>query len=70
MTLAELKAHAVLDQEGKAILRSAYERFHMSVRSYYRVLRTSRTIADLDGSERINPAYVLEALRYRPQTGV
>lgn len=67
MTLRELKAHCQLDAETRAVLRQAYDRLSMSVRSYYRVIKVARTIADLGGAERIGAEHILEALQYRPR---
>lgn len=64
--LRELKAHCALDDASRQILRQAYERFRMSVRSYYRTIKVARTIADLAGAERIAAPHILEALQYRP----
>ena len=64
-----------LDRSGKvsgdarAVLAEAAERMGMSARSYHRVLRVARTIADLDGVPTIETTHVLEALRYRPRAG-
>lgn len=70
MTLRDLKQFARLDEETKLILRQAYERFRMSVRSYYRVIKLGRTIADLVGSPEIGREHILEALQYRPRVEV
>ncbi len=62
---AELEEYCELDTQGWALLDRAAEKFAFSVRSYQRVLRVSRTIADLCGSERITPPQVAEALSLR-----
>ena len=53
------------DRKGKEILKKAFERWDMSARSYHRILRLSRTIADIDGCEEVRDQHVLEALQYR-----
>lgn len=70
MTLRELKTHCRLDDASREILRQAYERFGMSVRSYYRVIKLGRTIADLAGNGAIAANHILEALQYRPRVEV
>ncbi len=65
MTPAEMEAHCALGEQAQTLLKNAFERMNMSARSYNRVLRVSRTIADLDGEETIAPAHVAEAVQYR-----
>lgn len=48
-----------------AILHRAVTQFHLSARAYFRLLKVSRTIADLESSETIEPSHVAEALQYR-----
>jgi magnesium chelatase family protein len=52
----------------KGILRQAVERFHLSARAYFRVLKVARTIADLDGANEVAEIHVAEALQYRQVT--
>jgi magnesium chelatase family protein len=61
-----LDRHSGLSPEARALLATAAERLGISARGYHRVLRVSRTIADLDGVSRVGPSHVSEALRYRP----
>ncbi|EPX76712.1 YifB family Mg chelatase-like AAA ATPase [Salipiger mucosus] len=56
---------AAPDAESRALLATAADRFGLSARGYHRVLRVARTIADLDGAERLARPHVAEALSYR-----
>lgn len=51
--------------ESENLLRLAAEKFDFSARSYFRLIKTARTIADLEGSNNILPAHMAEALQYR-----
>lgn len=53
------------NNEVAAIFSKAIEKFNLSARGYHRLLRVTRTIADLDFSERIQKHHVLEAINYR-----
>ncbi|MBN1584848.1 YifB family Mg chelatase-like AAA ATPase [Candidatus Uhrbacteria bacterium] len=57
--------HCGLDREGERLIESAVTRLHLSARAYSRILKISRTIADLSGSERIAAENVAEALQFR-----
>ena len=64
---AEVRQYCPLDPAGKALLRAAMQQLHMSARAYHRILKLSRTIADLAGSEGIQTAHLAEAIQYRPR---
>ena len=60
-----LDDHASPEPEGRDFLNLAAEKFGLTARGYHRVLRVSRTIADLDSSEVIRKHHVAEAISYR-----
>ncbi len=60
-----LRKYAVPDEQGLALLRLAMERRSLSARAYDRILKVSRTIADLEGSDRILSHHLAEAINYR-----
>jgi magnesium chelatase family protein len=59
------EARVNAEAEGKALIRAAADRFGLTARGYHRILRVSRTIADLGGSDRVERAHLAEALAYR-----
>ncbi|GAP16860.1 YifB family Mg chelatase-like AAA ATPase [Levilinea saccharolytica] len=63
----ELRQYCVLDESSRALMKSAMRQLQLSARAYHRVLKLSRTIADLAGSEAITAAHLAEALQYRPR---
>ena len=65
MRNAEIRKFCPLDEAGSDLLRLAVERFDLSARGYFRVLKVARTIADLQGAEAIAAPCVQEALQYR-----
>ena len=65
MGQAELRAFCALDPAGEAIMKGAYDHMGLTARSYDRILRVARTIADLDGAEDIAPEHLAEAIQYR-----
>ena len=62
---AELRESCHLDEACTALMRQAFSALHMTARSYDRVLKVARTIADLDGSADIGPGHIAEAIQYR-----
>lgn len=60
-----VKAHCALDSTGMGMIRMAIERLGLSARAYDRILKVSRTIADLEGSDYILSEHVAEAIGYR-----
>ncbi|USG67758.1 YifB family Mg chelatase-like AAA ATPase [Brevibacillus ruminantium] len=65
MTGEELRRYCMLDKEGQELLQMAFETLGLSARAYDRIVKLSRTIADLAGAEEIGSAHVAEAIRYR-----
>ncbi len=61
----QIRRYCRLTEEGKELLEMAMRRLGLSARAYTRVLKVSRTIADLEGSEEIRPEHLSEAIQYR-----
>ena len=55
-----------VEEPATGLMQAAMKQMHLSARGYHRVLKLSRTIADLAGAETIGVAHVAEALQYRP----
>ena len=60
-----LHTYAVPDAEGLKLLRHAMTKLNLSARAYDRILKVSRTIADLEGEEAVRPNHLAEAIHYR-----
>jgi magnesium chelatase family protein len=61
----EIEQNCTMEPQAQALLRGAMTRLAWSARSYYRVLKVARTIADLEGVEVLTAAHVGEAIQYR-----
>jgi magnesium chelatase family protein len=61
----EVDEHCTPDAEGAILLGKAISRLGLSARAYHRVLKVGRSIADIEGCERVRSAHVAEAIRYR-----
>ena len=64
----EMRIHCRIDENGAALMRAAFDKLGLTARSYDRILKVARTIADLDGSENILMKHIAEAIRYRTVT--
>lgn len=60
-----VQSYCALEDAGENILRTASDRLGLSARGYTRILKVARTVADLDGSARIRPEHLSEAIQYR-----
>ncbi len=60
-----IRKYCAIDQQSKSILENSITRLGLSARAYDRILKVSRTLADLEGKERIESQHVSEAIQYR-----
>ncbi|MEK7147839.1 MAG: ATP-binding protein, partial [Patescibacteria group bacterium] len=67
MSARELVTYVFLEKEAEKMLNMAAERLGFSPRVYHRMIKVARTIADLEGSEKILSGHILEAVEYRPK---
>ena len=65
MAPAQIAEFCPLDAAGEKMMKTAFERMGLTARSHDRILRVARTIADLDGAERIEAMHLAEAIQYR-----
>jgi magnesium chelatase family protein len=65
MNTKQIRKYCVLDEASKQLLKTAMERLNLSARAYDRILKVSRTIADLEGVDTLNGSHISEAIQYR-----
>ena len=65
LSARQIKKYIILDEKLEKIIEFAFKKFKFSARSFNKILKLTRTIADLDGSEEIKEEHLLEAIRYR-----
>ncbi|MGB8648381.1 MAG: YifB family Mg chelatase-like AAA ATPase [Anaerolineae bacterium] len=64
---AEVRQFCELDEGGRSLIKTAMKQMNLSARAYHRILKLSRTIADLADSDKIETAHLAEAIQYRPR---
>ena len=67
MKNSQIKKYCKLGKDVEEILRQASLKFNLSARSYMKMIKVSRTIADLDGADEISVSHMAEALQYSPR---
>ncbi|CAM3593836.1 hypothetical protein FSS13T_16290 [Flavobacterium saliperosum S13] len=65
MSSKQIREHCALDETSLQLLKTAMERLNLSARAYDRILKVSRTIADLEGAEKVGANHISEAIQYR-----
>lgn len=65
MSTKQIREYCELDETSLQLLKTAMERLNLSARAYDRILKVSRTIADLDNSPNVEPQHISEAIQYR-----
>jgi magnesium chelatase family protein len=70
MGVSEVRKFCALDPEGQALIKAAMSQMQLTARAYHRILKLSRTVADLAGSEKIAPNHLAEALQYRARAAI
>ena len=67
LTSKDLVKHIKLDDKVKETLNTSAKQLDLSARSYHRIIKLARTIADMEGVKEIGENHILEALQYRPK---
>lgn len=67
MSASEIKTLCPLEKEAESLIKTAMNQLHLSARSYHRIIKLARTIADLEQSDIIKANHIAEAIQYRPR---
>ncbi|MEW9093914.1 MAG: hypothetical protein AB2417_02425 [Clostridiaceae bacterium] len=65
MDMSLVKKYCILENGAEKIIKKIYNKYSLSTRAYTKILKVSRTIADLDGRDKIYESDLIEALQYR-----
>ncbi|MBR5583222.1 MAG: magnesium chelatase, partial [Lachnospiraceae bacterium] len=62
---ADTETHFRIGKKEKQLLSDAFESLHLTARSYHKILKVARTVADLDGKQDVERSHILQAICYR-----
>ena len=65
MGATELERYCLLGEKEEQLMKQAFTNLSLTARSYHKILKVARTIADLEGEEKIQAAHLAEAVGYR-----
>lgn len=65
MTPDEIDKYCVLTDDAEQLIKAAFDKLHLSMRGYHKIIKVARTIADIAGSQQINAVHMREAIMYR-----